>query len=150
MGDSTPKYNLRYPEGTDDIDAQQIQDLAQDVESTIASRTEISSTHAVNLTNGWSNNPSNPLTVELIGHIVYMRGEVYHAGSAPGSTEVVGNIPAAFRPTYERVRFVSKATTASNDAQVTIWSDGRVEISNASQRDSTPGYSMQITYARGS
>lgn len=147
MADTTNKYNLRYPEDGDNIDAQQIEDLANDVENTFDSRTAVSATHTVSLQNGWVANANNPLVFERVGDVVFFRGEVYNP-SAEANTQV-GVIPAAFRPTYERVGplpLLARGNTSM--AQGMIWDDGRITISGFSALGTTPGYGLNGSYVR--
>lgn len=147
MADTTSKYNLRYPEDGDNIDAKQIEDLANDVEATFDSRTAVSATHTVSLQNGWQANPNNPLVFERVGDVVFFRGEVYN--SSAGADPHVGTVPNAFRPTFERVGpFPVYSRTVSNVAQGMIWDDGRVTISGFSAIGTTPGYGLYGSYVR--
>lgn len=147
MADTTNKYNLRYPEAGDNIDAQQIEDLANDVEDTFEKQTEVSAQHTVTLINGWQTNAQNPLVFERVGNIVYCRGEVYHnSASADGH---FGNIPSAYRPTFQRVGPMPvMATIANNIAAFIIWDDGRLTLSGFSARSGTPGYGCVASYVR--
>ena len=147
MADTTNKYNLRYPEDGDNIDAKQIEDLANDVENTFDSRTTVSATHTVSLQNGWVANANNPLVFERVGDVVFFRGEVYNPSA--GANTQVGVIPAAFRPTYERVGplpLLARGNT--NMAQGMIWDDGRVTIAGFSPLGTTPGYGLFGSYVR--
>ena len=149
MADTTNKYNLRYPEDGDTIDAQQIEDLANDVEATFNSRTAVSATHTVSLQNGWVANANNPLVFERVGDIVYVRGEVYHPNTDPAASEVIGVVPAAYRPTFERVGPIVIATNVpGQEARLFIDQTGNVSINQASRKNSTPGYGIYISYVR--
>lgn len=147
MADTTNKYNLRYPEDGDNIDAQQIEDLANDVETTFNNRTTVSATHTVSLQNGWVANANNPLVFERVGDVVFFRGEVYNPSA--GADPLVGTIPAAFRPTYERVGPLPLMSRInSNIAQGLIYEDGRIRIVGFSAIGTTPGYGLYGSYVR--
>jgi len=148
MADTTNKYNLRYPEDGDTIDAQQIEDLANDVENTFNSRTAVSATHTVSLQNGWQANANNPLVFERVGDVVFFRGEVYNPSA--GANTQVGVIPAAFRPTFERYGpFPLYARGGETKiARGMIWDDGRVTITDFSALGTTPGYGLYGSYVR--
>lgn len=147
MAGATPKYNLRYPEGSDNVDAQQFANLANDVEDTFEKQTEVSAQHTVALINGWRTNSQNPLVFERVGNIVYCRGEVYHNSASANSH--FGTIPLAYRPTFQRVGpMPAIATAANNIAAFTIWDDGRLTLTGFSARSSTPGYGIVGSYVR--
>lgn len=147
MADTTNKYNLRYPEDGDNIDAQQIEDLANDVETTFDNRTAVSATYTVSLQNGWVANSKNPLVFERVGDVIFFRGEVYNPSA--GADPLVGTIPSAFRPTFERVGPLPVySRTTTNVAQGMIWNDGRITISGFSAIGTTPGYGLYGSYVR--
>ena len=149
MADTTNKYNLRYPEDGDTIDAQQIEDLANDVETTFDNRTAVSATYTVSLQNGWVASPNNPLVFERVGDVVFFHGEVYNPSE--GANTQVGVLPAAFRPTFERYGpfpVYSRGGGVVKIAQGMIWDDGRVTIAGFSPLGTTPGYGLFGSYVR--
>lgn len=145
--DSTPIFNIPYPEGGDDIDSAQIKALAEAVESAIGTY-QTPQQHVMNLAGNYEANPNAPLTFYRMGRLIVCNGEIYRTS---GTSETVGTLPVTFRPVMDRVRIVTiRSSTPDSGSRLpalfTISQNGSVTLSGAVTSGTTPGYNLNVSY----